>query len=132
MPKSETAFADVFQSLRRVLQKHAATLIVSEDTATRYCLEAAAGPSTLHAWGGKLRRPRIPVAWVEIGKSYVSYHLMGVAVPAVHAGMPEALKARMQGKGCFNFAVTDPALLTDLDALTDLSIRTFKTAGFIV
>jgi hypothetical protein len=130
MPKSEAAFADVFQSLRRVLQKHAVTLVVREDTPTKYCLEAAVGPATLHAWGGKARKPRIPVAWVEVGKSYVSYHLMGVAVPAVHAGMPEALKARMQGKTCFNFTVTDPVLLNELDTLTDLSIQAFKTAGF--
>jgi len=130
MPKSDVAFVDVFESLRRVLEKHSATLLVSENTATKYCLEAAVGPATLQAWGGKVRKPRIPVAWVEVGKSYVSYHLMGVAVPAVHSGMPEALKARMQGKTCFNFTVADPALLIELDALTGLSIQAFKTAGF--
>jgi hypothetical protein len=130
MPKSKAAFADVFESLRRVLQQHAATLVVGEDTATKYCLEAAVGPATLHAWGGKVRKPRIPVAWVEVGKSYVSYHLMGVALPAVHSGVPQALKARMQGKTCFNFTVADPALLKQLDSVTDLSIRAFKNAGF--
>jgi hypothetical protein len=130
MPKSKAAFADVFESLRRVLQQHAATLVVGEDTATKYCLEAAVGPATLHAWGGKVRKPRIPVAWVEVGKSYVSYHLMGVALPAVHSGVPQALKARMQGKTCFNFTVADPALLKELDSVTDLSIRAFKNAGF--
>jgi hypothetical protein len=77
-----------------------------------------------------VRKPRIPVAWVEVGKSYVSYHLMGVAVPAVQSGMPEALKARMQGKTCFNFTATSPALLTDLDSLTAASIAAFKNAGF--
>jgi hypothetical protein len=128
MRKSEAA--DVFHALRRVLEKHAATLVVGEDTATKYCLEAAVGPATLHAWGGKLRRPRIPVAWVEVGKSYVSYHLMGVAVPAVQAGMTHALKARMQGKTCFNFTATDPALLTELGSLTAASISAFKKAGF--
>jgi hypothetical protein len=131
MPKnSDVAFVDVFDALRRVLRNHAATLVVSEDTATKYCLEAAVGPATLQAWGGKVRKPRIPVAWVEIGKSYVSYHLMGVAIPAVHSAMPEALKARMQGKTCFNFTVTDPLLLKELDSLTGLSMRAFKTAGF--
>jgi len=122
--------AEVFQSLRSVLQKHAATLVVSEDTATKYCLEAPIGPATLQSWGGKARSARIPVAWVEVGKSYVSYHLMGIAVPSVQAGMTKDLKARMQGKTCFNFTVADPTLLTELDSLTAASITAFKKAGF--
>jgi len=131
MRKSDGAsFAEVFQSLRSVLQKHAATLDVREDTATKYCLEAPIGPATLQSWGGKARSARIPVAWVEAGKSYVSYHLMGIAVPSVQAGMTKALKARMQGKTCFNFTVADPTLLTELDSLTAASITAFKKAGF--
>jgi hypothetical protein len=133
MRKSEqTAFADVFQSLKGVLARHADSLSVSEDTSTKYCLEAAVGPATLQAWGGKVRRPHIPVAWVEVGKSYVSYHLMGLAVPAVQAGMSTALKARMQGKTCFNFTANEPALFTELDSLTATSITAFKKAGFTV
>ena len=131
MRKSDgSSFAELFQSLRGVLQKHAATLVVSEDTSTKYCLEAPIGPATLQAWGGKARRARIPVAWVEAGKSYVSYHLMGIAVPSVQTGMTKALKARMQGKTCFNFTVADPILLTELDSLTAASITAFKNAGF--
>ena len=124
------AFADVFQSLRRVLETHASTLLVGENTSTKYCLEAAVGPATLRAWGGKVRRPRIPVAWVEVGKSYVSYHLMGVSVPAVQSRVSQAMKARMQGKTCFNFTVIDAALLTELDSLTAASITAFQKAGF--
>src|SRR4030095_8260255 len=124
------SFAEVFRSLRSVLQKHPAALVVSEDTSTKYCLEAPIGPATLQAWGGKARRAQIPVAWVEVGKSYVSYHLMGIAVPSVQAGMTKALKARMQGKACFNFTVADPTLLTELDSLTAASITAYKTAGF--
>jgi hypothetical protein len=131
MRKSDgSSFAEVFQSLRSVLQKHAATLVVSEDTSTKYCLEAPIGPATLQAWGGKARSARIPVAWVEVGKSYVSYHLMGIAVPSVQAGMTKTLKARMQGKACFYFTVADPTLLTELDSLTAASITAFKRAGF--
>jgi hypothetical protein len=131
MRKSEPgSFGDVFRSLKAVLEKHAATLAVSKDTPTKYCLEAAVGPATLQAWGGKVRRARIPVAWVEVGKAYVSYHLMGIAVPSVQAGMTKALKARMQGKTCFNFTIADPTLLTELDSLTAASITAFKKAGF--
>ena len=131
MRKSEgDSFAEVFQSLRSVLQKHTATLLVSEDTSTKYCLEAPIGPATLQAWGGKARSARIPVAWVEVGRSYVSYHLMGIAVPSVQAGMTKALKARMQGKTCFNFTAVDPTLLTELDSLTAASMTAFEKAGF--
>ena len=131
MRKSDgDSFAEVFQSLRSVLLKHAATLVVSEDTSTKYCLEAPIGPATLQAWGGKARRARIPVAWVEAGKSYVSYHLMGIAMPSVQAGMTKDLKARMQGKTCFSFTAADPILLTELDSLTAASITAFKNAGF--
>jgi len=131
MRKSDgDSFAEVFQSLRSVLLKHAATLVVSEDTSTKYCLEAPIGPATLQAWGGKARRARIPVAWVEVGRSYVSYHLMGIAVPSVQAGMTKALKARMQGKTCFNFTAAGPTLVTELDSLTAASITAFKKAGF--
>jgi hypothetical protein len=131
MRKSEgDSFAEVFQSLRSVLQKYAVTFVVSEDTSAKYCLEAPIGPATLQAWGGKARSARIPVAWVEVGRSYVSYHLMGIAVPSVQAGMTRALKARMQGKTCFNFTAADPTLLTELDSLTAASITAFKKAGF--
>ena len=131
MRKSETADVSiVFRSLKGLLEKHAAALSVSEDTSTKFCLEAEIGPATLRAWGGKARRPRIPVAWVEIGKSYVSYHLMGIAVPAVHEEMSKTLKARMQGKTCFNFTVVDAAILTELDSVTAASITAFREAGF--
>ena len=123
-------FDVVFRRLREILSKHDGGLSVSDDTSTKYGLEAAIGPATLRAWAGKVTRPRIPVAWVEVGKSYVSYHLMGISVPSVQAGMTKALKARMQGKTCFNFTVADPTLLTALDSLTAASITAFKKAGF--
>ena len=132
MPRSDASgFGAVFQRLRDVLAKHATDLAVSDDTSTKFCLDAAIGPATLQAWGGKTRRPRIPVAWVEVGKTYVSYHLMGVASPAVQSDMSKGLKAHMQGKTCFNFTATDPALFTEIDALTATSIAAFKKAGFI-
>ena len=113
-----------------MLERHAAGLAVSEDTTTKYCLEAPVGPATIQSWGGKIRRPHIPVAWVDVGKSYVSYHLMGVVVPSVQTGISTTLKARMQGKACFNFTATEPALLKELDSLTGASIGAFKKAGF--
>ena len=56
---------------------------------------------------------------------------MGVAVPTVQAEMSKALKARMQGKTCFNFTANEPALFSELDTLTGASIAAFRRAAFI-
>ena len=121
----------VFRRLKDVLSTHDGPLSVSDDTSTKYCLESAIGPATLKAWGGRVRRPSIPVAWVEVGKAYVSYHLMGITVPTVQNGMSKALKARMQGKTCFNFKTVDEALFEELRRVTAESLRSLKRAGFI-
>ena len=118
----------IFIDLRTILQRHAGTMSVSEDGQTRYCLEAPVGPATLKAWGGKAKRPTIPIAWAEVGKNYVSFHLMALA--AAPGPMSGALKARMQGKACFNFSSQEPALFKELDALTARSIAAFRKAGF--
>jgi len=54
---------------RAILQKHSGTLSVSGDSPSRYGLEGG-----LHPTSGK----PMPVAWVEIKKSYVSFHLMPI------------------------------------------------------
>jgi hypothetical protein len=122
----------IFRALRSLLQKHRGGLSVSADTTSRYCLEGNVGPSTLQAWRGKMKRPTIPVAWVEIGKSYVSYHLMGVQESAaLPDAMSKDLRARMQGKTCFNFKTEDERLLQELDELTAKGLASFREAGFI-
>ena len=81
--------------------------------------------------GRQKNRSTIPVAWVEVKRAYVSYHLMGVTSPTVHEGLSRALRARMQGKTCFNFTTADEALLKELETVTSRSITGFKKAGFI-
>jgi hypothetical protein len=95
-------------------------------------VEGNVGPATLKAWGGKLKKQTIPVGWVQIGKAYVSYHLMGVyGNPKLLEGMSKELKARMQGKTCFNFKSVDEALLKELDSLTAQAFAAFRKAGYI-
>jgi len=126
-------FEDVFARLRTILQKHAAAFTVNEDTSTAYSLAGKPGPATIKAWGGKTKQPGIPVAWVQIGKAYVSYHLMGIHGNArLHGAMSKELKARMQGKTCFNFKAADEALFAELDELTAQNIAAFRSSGFIV
>jgi len=125
-------FESVFVRLRRILEKHSAALTVKADAPGHYSLEANPGPAALRAWGGKPRKPRISVAWVQVGKAYVSYHLMGLyGNPRLLDGMSKELKARMQGKSCFNFKGVDEKLFRELDRLTAQSIAAFRKAGYI-
>jgi hypothetical protein len=121
-------FDAVFQELRAILKRHAGSLAVSDDGPGRYCLDAPIGPATLKGWGGKAKRPTIPVAWTEIGKAYVSFHLMGLE--AVSASISPALKTRLQGKTCFNFSTPDATLFAELDAITGRSIAALKKGGY--
>lgn len=126
-------FESIFMTLRTILTKYADGLTVTEDLPDRYCLEGRVGPATLRAWCGKIKRPLIPVAWVEVGKSAVSYHLMGIyGNPKALDGMSKQLRARMNGKSCFNFKTTDQvSLANELDQLTAQALAAFRAAGFI-
>jgi hypothetical protein len=125
-------FNSVFSRLRRILQSHSSALAVTEDAPERYCLAGNIGPAAVRAWGGKVKRSMIPVAWVEIRKAYVSYHLMGIyGNAASRDGMSKELKARMQGKTCFNFKLVDEELFKELDSLTAQTIAAFRKAEYI-
>lgn len=79
-----------------------------------------------------MKKSTIPVAWVEVGKGYVSFHLMGIyGNEKARAGMTQELQARMQGKTCFNFKAADETLFQELEGLTGRACEGFKKAGFI-
>ena len=121
-----------FQALRALLEAHAAGLRVAADTPERFSLEAVPGPATISAWRGQVRRSSIPVAWVERSKAYVGYHLMGLdGDAALASGLSPSLRARKQGKTCFNFREADPALFAELAAVTAKSIDGLRRGGFI-
>jgi len=104
----------VFKELRQILIEHKGGLTVSKDTDSIFCLEGGVHPRTKKAF---------PVAWTEINKNYVSFHLMSVyAIPRVRSAVPEALEKRMQGKSCFNFNSVDASLLRQLSELTATSL----------
>src|SRR5262249_34444002 len=96
-----------------------------------FSLIAPVGPATLRAWGGKKKKEAISVAWAQIGKSYVSYHLMALygSVSLVNA-ISKDLKAHMHGKTCFNFTSPNESLFKELDILTARGIAGMKKAGF--
>ena len=69
---------------------------------------------------------------VQIRKNYVSYHLMPVYVnPALLADISPALKKRMQGKSCFNFASLDKPLFCELAALTEAGFNDYEKRGYL-
>jgi hypothetical protein len=126
------SFEPTFKRLRTILQEQQANFSVKSDTATLFSLEAPVGPATIKAWGGKARAPSIPVAWIEVKKNYVSYHLMGIYMnPKLEAKLSNSLRAHMQGKSCFNFKQVDETLLQELGKVTAESLVALKEGGFV-
>jgi hypothetical protein len=69
---------------------------------------------------------------VQRKKSYVSFHLMPVYVqPDLLASLSPTLKARMQGKSCFNFTAVEKPLFKELAALTKAGFASYKEQGFV-
>jgi hypothetical protein len=114
-------FEQAFVRLRGILRKHAATLTVTEDTPVRYCVEGGLHPTH--------NRP-LPLAWVQIGKSYVSFHHMGLDA-ALYESLSPSLLARRQGKTCFNLRVADEALLEEPQRLTTEAFESLRRAGYL-
>ena len=129
MPSS---FEPTFNRLRSVLQAHQADFPVTHDTTTHFGLETPVGPATIKAWGGKVRAQSIPVAWVQIMKNYVSFHLMGIYMNAgLQAKLSDPLRAHMQGKSCFNFKDVDEDLFRELGRITAESFTALKKGQYI-
>ena len=108
MAKQE--FPALFERLKSMLEPYAKDMYVSADSPQWYGLDMA--PES----------ERDPTTWfgaTRLGKAYVSYYLMPVYVkPDLLDDVSPALRKRMQGKSCFNFARVDEALLGELEDLT--------------
>src|SRR5690349_19847595 len=103
-------FDSIFSRLRRILERYAGRLKVTADDPDHYCLTLT--------WSPKFKKA-FPVAWVKIGKAYVSYHYMPVYMfPKLRESMSEKLQARMQGKSCFNFKTAAEPLFKELERVT--------------
>ena len=127
-----TTLGPVFRRLRAVLHEQQGGCRVNRDTATCFGLEAPVGPATIKVWGGRERATSMPVAWVEVRKNYVSYHLMGIYMnPSLVAKLSDSLRAHMQGKSCFNFREVDEPLFRELGKVTSKSLSMLKKGGFV-
>lgn len=117
-----SAFEAIFVRLREILEPHSARLKVTADAPGYYCLEVAFSPKLKKAF---------PAAWVKIGKAYVSYHFMPVYMfPKLRERLSAKLRARMQGKFCFNFKVLDEALFKELEQMTTEGFAISRKTGF--
>jgi len=115
-------FEAIFARLRNILEPYAGRLEVAADKPEHYGLAVAFSP--------KLKKG-FPVAWVKVGKAYVSYHFMPVYMFAkLREGMSPKLKARMQGKSCFNFKALDEEVFKELENLTAEGLAISKKEGF--
>jgi hypothetical protein len=118
----QDGFADVFARLRTVLEPYAGEMVVVHDTGDTYYLD------TRHVMANG--KPLF-FASAQIRKRYVSLYLMPVYVyPDLLDGIGD-LRARMQGKSCFNFTTLDDAQVERLAALTRAGYERFQAEGMI-
>lgn len=69
-------------------------------------------------------------AGVRVGVRYVSFYLKPVYTwPQLLHGVSPALRKRMQGRSCFNFASVDEGLLAELEALVERSFTVYLSRG---
>lgn len=116
-------FPALYGRLRTLLEPYAARLTVTADTPENYSLDAG--------YSAQFKRT-VFFGAVQIKKNYVSYHLMPVYTrPALLDGLSERLRARMQGKSCFNFTVLDDATLAELAQLTERGFESFAADGLV-
>jgi hypothetical protein len=116
-------FAETFAQLRGLLRAYEKRLVVHSDKPDNYYLNT-----------GKMGPNKQPVCFgfLSIRKNYVSFHLMPVyGCPDLVEAMSLELKARMQGKACFNFKTVDAKLFKELKALTKKGFERFKKGGWI-
>jgi hypothetical protein len=115
---ADQRFAQVFLELRSFLQKYGEALGVSADTSDQYIVKPPDAPD-LNKMGF--------FAGLYIRKNYVSLYLAPVYVdPRLLDGISPALKKRMQGRSCFNFAKVDNALFVEMDELVARSFERFN------
>ena len=113
------SFQEVFAALKLVFEAYADRLAVQADKPGKYYLETRTAVRKGH---------RLQFGGVQIGKTYVSFHLMPIYMnPKLQAAISPDLKKRMQGKSCFNFTSVDPALIAELKKLTQAGFEEFQT-----
>jgi hypothetical protein len=124
MPAAASAdFEQVFEKLRDILRKYEKRLVLKTDAPGNYYLDTPAKRVDGYV---------IFFGAAQVKKNYVSFHLMPIygSKDLLESLSPE-LKARMQGKACFNFKKVEPALFKELAAVTKRGFEVFQRGGYI-
>lgn len=122
MSPDRKVFQLTFARLKHILQKYEKQLTLKIDKPDYYSLDAG--------YAEKWKR-KVFFGAVAIKKNYVSFYLMPTYThPELLNGLSPALKKRMQGKSCFNFAAIDNGALRELAALTNKGYQHYKDAGW--
>ena len=107
-----SGFEEIYAELRTRMIRAAPNQTVVKDSP---------GDLVLHAPIPNPLKPaeRMWFGAIQIRKGYVSYHLMpAYSHRALRDQVSPELGKRMQGKSCFNFRKSDPALFDELERLT--------------
>ena len=113
----------VFDQLKQLLKPFEPHLVVKVDKPGNYSLNTPYSEQY---------KKEIFFGAVQIKKSYVGYYLMPVYVfPDLLDDISLELRARMQGKSCFNFKRIEPKQLKELARLTRRSLARFKQAKLV-
>ena len=116
-------FTAVYAALHKILAPYASKLDAKKDDESELYVD------TKHIQ--KNKKPLFFGA-VQVKKSYVSFHLMPVYLqPELLASVSPELKARMQGKSCFNFSAVEPPLFKELAALTKAGYASYKQQAYV-
>jgi hypothetical protein len=116
-------FQAVFEQFKTILKQFEPQLVVQHDTLDTYYLNT---PYT-----GKYKKELFFGA-VQVKKNYVSYHLMPVYMfPDLLEDISPKLRARMQGKSCFNFRKIEPEQLEELEQLSQRGLARLKEEGLL-
>jgi hypothetical protein len=116
-------FPAIFAELQKILEPYEKYLHVLPYKPEFYCLVTRL---PVH------KRKPIWFAAIRMGKNYVSYHFMPVYMnPAMQKRIPPKLRARMQGKACFNFSEVDPELFRELAGLTAAGFAGYRALKYV-
>ena len=115
---NQSDFQSVFDTLKPILQEYEQYLVVRTDAQGDYVLYTPFAPAY---------KKEVFFGSVKIYKSYVSFQLMPVYVfPDLLNGISPRLRARMQGKSCFNFKAIEPWQVKELGRLSKRGFDRFK------
>ena len=116
-------FTEVFAALRKILTPYEGRLAPRQRDPGYFYMESLE-PTYKD-------RPMF-FAGVKAEKNYITYHLLPVYTnPELNQQISPALKKRMQGKACFNFAAIDAPLFKELGVLTKSGYKVFKDRGWL-